>query len=190
MKRVIRMSGKRVGLAVLEKKDVEQFYRWINDPEVSVYLKNFDNIYTREAEEEWYTKVTTNPDEQVLAITELKSGKHIGNVGIKIDRHNDRGLLGIMIGEKNYWNKGFGSEALTLMLDYCFNVLSLHSVHLTVYAFNKRALHVYEKAGFKMAGTERQSRLLAGKYQDTHLLDILADEWRLAHKSVLKVADQ
>ena len=187
MNRVFKLKGKRAGLAVLEKQDLDLCFRWINDLEVSVYLTGFERVFSRESEDEWYNKVHNNPEEQVLAIIDLKNGKYIGNTELKIDLKNRQATLGIMIGEKSCWNKGYGSEALVLMLDYGFNVLSLNRINLFVYDFNKRALHVYEKVGFKKVGIEREARLVAGKFHDVWHLDMLAAEFRTYYKSLVRI---
>lgn len=90
---------------------------------------------------------------------------------------NRRASLGIIIGERAYWGRGYGTEATRMMLDYGFNVLNLHSVELGVYAFNRRAIRCYEKVGFTRTGVRRESRILAGEKHDTLIMDILASEF-------------
>jgi RimJ/RimL family protein N-acetyltransferase len=87
-------------------------------------------------------------------------------------------MLGIVIGEKAYWNKGFGQEATRLLLDFGFNLLNLNSVILGTFAFNQRAIAAYRKVGFKEIGRRREGRILAGKKYDVIFMDILAEEFR------------
>jgi len=82
-----------------------------------------------------------------------------------------------MIGEKDKWGEGYGGEAVTLLLDYGFNILNLNSVQLGVFAFNQRAIRCYERIGFKHIGTARESRILGGEKHGTILMDILASEF-------------
>jgi RimJ/RimL family protein N-acetyltransferase len=86
-------------------------------------------------------------------------------------------MLGIAIGVKTYWGKGYGQEAIRLLLDYGFNLLNLNSVMLGTFSFNERAIHCYRQVGFKEIGRRRQARIIAGKKYDAVLMDILAEEF-------------
>jgi len=86
-------------------------------------------------------------------------------------------MLGIVIGEKGYWGKGYGQDAVRLLLDYGFNLLNLNSVMLGTFSFNQRAIHCYKKVGFKEIGRRRQARIIAGTAYDNVLMDILAEEF-------------
>jgi RimJ/RimL family protein N-acetyltransferase len=82
-----------------------------------------------------------------------------------------------MIGDKEFQNRGYGQEAIRLLLDYAFNLLNLNSVMLGTYAFNTRAIAAYKKVGFREIGRRRQARLIAGKAYDDIFMDILAEEF-------------
>jgi len=86
-------------------------------------------------------------------------------------------MLGIAIGEKAYWNKGYGQDATKLLLDYGFNLLNLNNIMLGVFSFNERAVNCYRKVGFKEIGRRRQARIIGGKKFDVILMDILAEEF-------------
>jgi RimJ/RimL family protein N-acetyltransferase len=88
--------------------------------------------------------------------------------------------VGIFIGEKSYWNRGYGEEALRLLMDYAFNLLNLNNLMLNVYAFNSRAINCYKKIGFKEVGRRRQARRIQGKSYDIIYMDILAEEFNSA----------
>ena len=82
----------------------------------------------------------------------------MGNCGfIDIDHLNQTAEVGIFIGDKNHWNKGYGTEAITLLLDYGFKSLNLHNIIIRVYSFNERARKCYEKTGFKIIGKRREA---------------------------------
>jgi RimJ/RimL family protein N-acetyltransferase len=85
--------------------------------------------------------------------------------------------LGIGIGERDYWGKGYGSEAVGLVLDFAFLWLNLHRVSLSVNEYNPRALRAYEKIGFKMEGTQRKALFRDGRRWDMIYMGILKDEW-------------
>ena len=182
--RAYKLRGEKVGLAVMEKSDLEAFRGWISDPEVSVFLgPAFWRTYTREDEEEWYERTRKEQRTVVFSLMTLPEEKLIGNTSLfDIDAMNGRAELGIFIGDKEYWGKGYGTEATMLMLDYGFNALNLHSISLRVYSFNTRAIKCYEKAGFKMAGRLREAVLRVGERHDELFMDLLRGDFRAESK--------
>lgn len=82
-----------------------------------------------------------------------------------------------MIGDKNYWDQGYGREAIELVLNYGFNILNLNNIMLNVYSFNKRAITCYENIGFKEIGRRREAYILGKRKYDEIHMDILADEF-------------
>lgn len=119
-------------------------------------------------------------DDIVLAI-EVREGSdwvHIGNIGLhRIDWVNRVAKLGIVIGERDYWGRGYGTEAVRTMLRYAFRELGLNRVELEVFAFNARALRCYEKTGFRREGVRRKALFRDGKYHDIILMGILREEF-------------
>jgi RimJ/RimL family protein N-acetyltransferase len=91
--------------------------------------------------------------------------------------------MGIAIWNKQYWSKGYGTEAIRLLLGYGFNFLNLHSIFLIVNEDNPRAIKTYEKVAFKYTARHRESLFQDGKFKDTLLMDILEDEFRKLHPS-------
>lgn len=85
--------------------------------------------------------------------------------------------IGIWIYEKRNWNKGFGTDAMKVALEFSFDYLNLNRIELSVYPSNTRAIRVYEKLGFKQVGQLRKSRFMNGEYKDVVLMDILKSEW-------------
>ena len=86
-------------------------------------------------------------------------------------------MMGIVIGEKAYWSKGYGREAIGLLLDYAFNILNLNSVMLGTFAYNERALRCYRAVGFREIGRRRQAHIVGNRRFDAVLMDILAEEF-------------
>ena len=103
---------------------------------------------------------------------------HIGNSGIhRVDPVNRSGEFGILIGEKSYWNQGFGREATQLTLQHGFDDLNLHRIFLRVYENNTRAIACYTAAGFVQEGLLREAIFKNGSYINEIEMGILQSEW-------------
>jgi RimJ/RimL family protein N-acetyltransferase len=172
--------GERVRLRAVEREDVKKYYDWVNDPEVTHGLSLHLPLSSAD-EERWFERVTQgDPNEKPLAI-EARDGdgwRLIGNCGVfGIEWVNSSGELGIMIGDKSAWDKGYGTEVMKLLLRHCFETLNLNRVYLRVYADNARARRAYAKAGFVEEGRMRQAVFKHGKYDDVVLMSVLRSEW-------------
>jgi len=175
------MVGERCYLSPCAPEDAEKWAKWDNDLEVALPLG--DEAYTPfplQKSKEIVADVIRSQD-HVFGIVDLETDELIGRCMLfDLDWVNRRAMLGIVIGEKAYWGQGYGQEAVRLLLDYGFNLLNLNSVMLGTFAFNQRALHCYERVGFKVIGRRRQARIVAGIKYDAILMDILADEYESA----------
>ncbi len=177
--------GKRIRLRATEQSDMARFVEWVNDPEVTFGLSLFLPMSTRD-EQEWFDNTAKRRQEEKPLAIEIKAGrgwKHIGNCGVfGIDWVARSGELGIMIGDKTYWNKGYGTETMSLLLRHGFETLNLNRIFLRVYASNPRAIRAYEKAGFVSEGTMRQAVFKHGQYGDIHFMSVLRSEWEARAK--------
>lgn len=178
------INGDRIWLRAAEKEDITLFLRWINDEEVAENLLLITPI-SRYEEENWYGSMMERPPYEHVLVIEVKASKTqekntpIGNCQfLDIDWRNRSSEIGIMIGEKSYWNQGYGTETMRLILKHGFNTLNLHRIWLRVFEQNKRGIRAYEKAGFKYEGKYRQAEYKHGEFQDVHLMSILKDEWQ------------
>jgi RimJ/RimL family protein N-acetyltransferase len=88
-----------------------------------------------------------------------------------------RAQIGILIGERDAWDQGYGTEAVVVLLNWLFSHRGFHRVWLTVQANNPRAARVYEKIGFVREGTLREHNFYDGRWQDEHVYGILAAEF-------------
>jgi RimJ/RimL family protein N-acetyltransferase len=103
----------------------------------------------------------------------------IGNIALfDFDWRIRMAELGVLIGDKEYWNKGYGTEAVGLLIKHAFATLNLNRVFLRVYQTNPRAIRAYEKAGFVHEGRFRQAHYHDGEYVDVIFMSVLRSEWQ------------
>ena len=172
--------GERIRLRAMERDDVSQFYKWVNDPEVTRGLSIFLPISMVD-EMSWFDSLAKRDQKEKPLAIEMRKGrswKLIGNCGVfEFDPVNSSAELGILIGEKKEWNKGYGTETMLLLARHCFETLNLNRVCLRVYAGNLRAKRSYEKAGFVEEGRLREAVYKHGQYDDVIMMSILHSEW-------------
>ena len=118
-----------------------------------------------------------DPKRYPFSIRTLKEDKLIGFVGLWVDMIHSEAWVGIGIGEREFWGKGYGTEAMKLCLQYAFTELNLYRVSLGLHDYNPRALKSYEKAGFRLEGRSRKDTLREGRRTDGLWMGILRDEW-------------
>ena len=171
-----KIIGTKCYLSPIDENDAEKFTEWLNDTEVTQYLAAMQTqVINVKNEKEILERIAKK---HTYSIIDMATNELLGNCGFNdLDNVNQTGEVGIFIGNKNYWNKGYGTEALSLVMDYGFQTLNLHSITLRVDSFNLRAQRSYEKIGFKTAGKIRES-VLKGKIRyDLIIMDILYDEF-------------
>lgn len=174
------ISGKNVRLRAIERRDLPNFVAWLNDPAVRQNLMIAVPL-SQAQEEDWFEQTLRHPlEEQPLGIeVQTPDGwQLIGNCGfVKVDWRNSCAEIGIFIGDARFWNKGYGTEAMRLMLKYGFCTLNLNRIYLNVYETNPRGIHCYEKAGFIHEGRLRQAIFQDGRYIDLLVMGALRSEW-------------
>lgn len=176
MKYFKKLIGESVYLSPRNTEDVEMFTEWLNDFETTDYIGRSGILTTIEGEKK-YLEENAN-QEAAFVIVMLDENKMIGTVGLdNIDWINKTATLGIFIGDKQYRNKGYGTEAIRLLLEYGFRYLNLHNIKLDLMEFNAPALKCYERCGFKEYGRRRKCKFINGKYYDSISMDILAEEF-------------
>lgn len=165
-------------LRPVEEGDLPMFVRWFNDPEVRYWLAMSDAPeLTLDSEREWYEEMREDPTRVVWCI-ETGEGRPIGNLGLHgIDEGQGRAMLGISIGERGEWGRGYGTEAIRRVLRYAFTELGLRRVALEVDQDNERAIRCYEKSGFTQEGLLRAHRLRRGEPVNAVLMGVLRQEF-------------
>lgn len=174
-----KLVGERIYLSPKSGSDEEirKFTEWLNDFETTDYTGRSAQVLTLKAEKEYSD--SHYKDEANFSIVTLDEDRLIGSISLeKINHTNRTAMLGIFIGDKDYRSKGYGTEAIRLILDYGFNYLNLNSIALHVMSFNERAMKCYKKCGFKEYGRRRQCVFIDGKYYDKVGMDILAEEFK------------
>lgn len=121
------------------------------------------------------------PDDKnfFFAVRPLDSETKIGFTALWVNWPQRDAWVAIGIGERDFWGKGYGTDAMRLTLHYAFDELNLHRVTLTVWGVNERAIRSYEKAGFRREGVQRETMLREGRRVDTVLMGVLGAEWKV-----------
>jgi RimJ/RimL family protein N-acetyltransferase len=184
-----KLIGKKCYLSPVCLEDAERLAQWDNDMEVAIPMGDETYlIFSPDKEKEAISEVIKRQD-PAFTIVDIKTDLPIGKCQLfAVDKVDRMAMFGIGIGEKSYWNKGYGEEATRLILDYGFNLLNLNSIMLGVFSYNKRAINCYKKIGFKEIGKRRQARIICGKKYDIVLMDILAEEFESVY--VKKILDK
>jgi diamine N-acetyltransferase len=177
---VFMLYGKRIRLRGNERSDLPKFVEWLNDPEVRRYLLMSMPI-SQATEEQWFENMLKRPAEEQSLGIEIKEGdawRLIGNCGIfDINWRARSAEVGLFIGDKSCWNKGFGTEVMLLLLQHGFGTLNLNRIFLRVDAGNLGGIRAYEKAGFVHEARLREADFREGKYCDDLIMSVLRSEW-------------
>ena len=172
MKYFKRLEGENVYLSPINVDDYQIYTKWLNNYNIVKYLTMQNQLLSLNKEKEIMEKISN--EEFVFAIVKSDKDVLIGNVGLSnIDYKNGNAELGIFIGEEGELSKGYGSEAILLLINYAFNNLRLHNIMLTVYADNIRAIKCYNKCGFKEFGRRTDALFRDGKYIDLIYMEIV-----------------
>ena len=176
------LMGKNVILRPIKRSDISYFLKWFNDQEVAQYLEWYLPM-TEMSEEKFIEELGTTRAKSdahfVIEATAGASAKAIGICGLHgIGSKDDLAHFGIVIGEKDYWSRGYGLEAARLLINYGFEQLNLHRISSYAFAFNERSIKLHRKAGFREEGRMRQATFKNGQYHDLVQFGILREEWR------------
>jgi len=172
-------TGELVQLRAYDEKDTKQAQLYMNDPEVKWLLQN--NVpfpFTMADEKKFIDGQSAFKDDYTFAIDTL-DGEYIGGCGLnKVDWKNRVATVGIVIGKKDYWGKGYGTDAMKLLISFIFDEMNMNKVQLHVYSYNERAIKSYKKSGFIEEGRLRQAQYNRGQYHDEVIMGLLRDDYR------------
>jgi RimJ/RimL family protein N-acetyltransferase len=171
------IRGEKINLRALEPGDAEALQRWMNDPEVNHTLgRRFPRSL---ADEQRWVGQERDPAKEMFLGIETLEGRLIGSCGLhSIDPVSRCAMLGISLGEKEYWSQGYGTDAMVTLCGFGFAQMNLHRIALCVYDFNPRGIRCYEKVGFVHEGRLREAFYRHGAYQDILEMGLLCDEFR------------
>lgn len=185
-KQVVFLRGRKTTLRPMTVDDAPTLQRWVNDPEIRTFIERTLPISIME-EVEWINGGSKSSKAGIHLVIEVK-GVPIGVMGIdKIDWVSRIGTTGAIIGEKRYWNKGYGTDAKMALLKYAFDTLGLRKMMSAVKAFNVRSLKYSLHCGYKIEGRLRNQFFVDGKYHDEIILGLFREDWLPYWKKYMKV---
>lgn len=160
----MKIEGERIYFRKLNERDATKRYcQWLNDPEVNKYLET--KSVTVAGLKKYIKEKNKNPQCLFLGIFSKKDSRHIGNFKLEpLDFKKKMAFFGLLIGDKNYWGKGIGTEATKLMMDYCFDNLKLNRVEAGMVPGNLASLKIHEKLGFKVYKIKKNAILMSATY--------------------------
>jgi len=162
-KQKLVINGDQIFLRCLEESNATKEYSdWLNDSEVNRYLTT--KSATTSGLKKYIKEKNKDPNCLFFGIFFKKNKKHIGNIKLEPINFKDyEATIGIMIGDKDYWGRGIGTEAIRLLTNYAFQKIGLEEINLGVVSKNKVAIKAYKNVGFKIDKIEKK----AVRYGDT-----------------------
>ena len=170
-------EGSLIRLRLREPEDEPQLYRWFNDPDVTEHLTV--RYPLSHAQEKSFIEHTNAASfgQTSFGIETIEEGRLIGGCGLEdMSPENGTATLGIAIGDKQFWDGGYGTDTMRTLCRFGFEMMNLHRIELDVYAENLRAIRVYEKVGFAHEGVRRQAHYKFGRYHDVLVMGLLRGE--------------
>jgi len=172
------LGGKLVRLRAYKKEDMILAQKYVNDPETKILLQSsVPYPYTIEDQGKWYENISALKDTYDFAIETL-NGVYLGSCGINsVDWKNSKVEVGMFIGDKPYWGRGYGTDTMKILLKFIFEQMNINRVGLSVFSYNERAIASYKKCGFIEEGIVREVIFCNGKYHDEVIMSVLKREY-------------
>jgi RimJ/RimL family protein N-acetyltransferase len=175
--RIVFYEGERIYFRPIEPEDEPRLRRWVNDPRNWRFLTHRPPM-NEPRELEWIQSLGQGTAQYVFGTVVREGDRLIGVTGFhEVNPIARRATVGIHIGDPAFQNKGYGTEAVRLLLRYGFEELNLNRISLVVISNNPRAIRCYQKAGFVQEGCLRQAAYRNGQFHDVYQFAVLRDEW-------------
>lgn len=178
-----RLQGTLVMLREYRSEDIPWMRQWVNDREIVMHLSDiFLYPHALESTEAYLDAMLDgSSDSRGFVIADPVTEAYIGQVNLdSIDWKNRVGKIGIVIGSTENLGRGYGTEAMKLLIDFAFLEMNLNRLELEVYDFNERAIRSYLNCGFIQEGRLRERQYKNGKYSDVIQMGILKSDWKKA----------
>lgn len=174
------LEGKKILLRRITMDDVGELYlSWLNDDEVTKGLDTVSKPYTMDMLKKYVQEMIASETTYMFMVLDKETGKSIGTAKIHgINKKNGTCNLGMMIGDKNYWGKGYGQDTYNTSIEYAFSVLKIRKIWEAANADNIASLSMCKKAGFQVEGQLKEQVLSDGKYVDKIMLGLFAANWK------------
>lgn len=167
------LHGERLRLEPLGIEHLDPFFKQMQEPDLDRLTGSHGGTPSLEAGRQWLATRKDQKDRLDLAIVEKDTGEFAGEIVLNdLDEPNESVSMRLWLGQ-DYRDRGYGSEALRLVIAYAFEVARLHRMALEVYAFNTRAIRAYERCGFEVEGRLRHALLWEGERYDALIMGIL-----------------
>lgn len=174
------MQGERVYLRHDLPEDIDTHVTSMTNPELRK-MTGAKQLFTRATVEEWFKRRASDSTRVSMAICLQETDELIGELELLyIDQGNRNAYIRIALTGEQHLGKGYGTEAMRLLLDYGFGTLGLHRVELNVFSYNARAQKSYAKLGFQTEGVQRQALFLDHEWHDSIIMGVLEHEFRAA----------
>ncbi len=181
----MRISGSQIDLRTMEKGDLANKVRWYNDPEVNKTLL-LEEKFELDKSLKWFETAKDDKSRRDFVI-ETRDSRAVGLIGLlHISKMHETAECYGVIGEKEFWGKGIGTESHLLLIDWAFKNLGLHKIWADIRAENTAIIKIIQKLGFEVEGTLREEKLIRGKRIDVVRIGLLRDEFYRANPELSK----
>src|SRR5688572_11485890 len=179
MGKIVFLKGSRIHLRGLMEQDLnENYLQWLNDEEVCQHNSHATFPNTEQKMKNFFNGLASNPNQVVLAIVHTETNKHIGNVSLQgINWVSRNAEFAILLGDKEFWKGGYGTEAAQLIVEYGFNRLNLHRIHCGTLEGNEGMKKLAEKLKMTQEGVRRDAIYKNGSFFDIIEYGVLRHEY-------------
>lgn len=179
-----KLVGTRICLKPLMRSNITgRVLKWLQDDEVTRYIESAPPKSVSDLVK-FYDRIIKSENDKIFAIYLKRPALYIGNIKLgNINWRHKYADLGILIGEKDYWGKGYCQESARLLLKYAFDLLRLHKIFLGVCEDNRAAVKAYSNIGFKIEGRIKELLNYEGRYLDKIIMGISCKEFKEAGRN-------